>query len=123
MLCGNTISAIVVATNAVLRELECVLRHFLYSIAVGLFMFSRTKRDNIEVYLAFGATRLEACRPIAIEALRIALLPTVNSMSVIGLISIPGDRSNSSAPFFVVRFLVGLRANLSIIRRGPLGMV
>jgi len=71
MLCGNAISAIVVATDAVLGELE-------------------TKRDNIEVYLAFGATRLEACRPIAIEALRLALLPMINSMSVIGLISIPG---------------------------------
>ncbi|KAF8340530.1 uncharacterized protein EI90DRAFT_3035901 [Cantharellus anzutake] len=71
MLCGNAISAIVVATNSVLRELE-------------------TKRENIEVFLAFGATRLEACRPIAIEALRLALLPTINAMSVVGLISIPG---------------------------------
>jgi len=42
------------------------------------------------MYLAFGATRFEACRPIATEALRLALLPTINQMSVIGLISIPG---------------------------------
>lgn len=47
-------------------------------------------RDKIETYLAFGATRFEACRPIAVEALKLALLPTINQMSVIGLISIPG---------------------------------
>jgi len=71
MLCGGTISAIVVATNYVLKELE-------------------ENRDKIETYLAFGASRYEACKPIAIEGLRLALLPTINQMSVIGLISIPG---------------------------------
>jgi hypothetical protein len=53
-------------------------------------LFPRENRGNIEVYLAFGASRFEACRPIAVEALRLALLPTINQMSVIGLISIPG---------------------------------
>ncbi|KZS92532.1 UPF0014-domain-containing protein [Sistotremastrum niveocremeum HHB9708] len=71
MLCGSTISGIVVAVSSVLRELH-------------------ENRDKVETYLAFGASRLEACRPIAQEALRLALLPTVNQMSVIGLISIPG---------------------------------
>jgi len=42
------------------------------------------------MYLAFGASRFEACRPIAVEGLRLALVPTINQMSVIGLISIPG---------------------------------
>ncbi|KAF9928186.1 hypothetical protein FBU30_002582 [Linnemannia zychae] len=37
-----------------------------------------------------GATRWEACRPVAIEAMRRAMLPTINQMSIIGLISIPG---------------------------------
>ena len=32
------------------------------------------------MYLAFGASRLEAARPIAIEAIRLALLPVVNQM-------------------------------------------
>jgi len=45
---------------------------------------------NIEFLLARGATLAEACRPIAAEALSKGLLPTINSMSVIGLVTIPG---------------------------------
>lgn len=71
MLCGNTISGVVVAVTHVLKEL-C------------------DNRDRIETYLAFGASRFEACTPIAREALRVALTPTINQMSVIGIISIPG---------------------------------
>jgi len=71
MLCGSTISGMVIAINFVLREIK-------------------DNRDKVEIYLAFGATRQEACRPLVEEALRLALLPTVNQMSVIGLISIPG---------------------------------
>ena len=50
----------------------------------------RDNKDKVETYLAFGASRFEACRPIATEALKVALTPNVNQMSVIGLISIPG---------------------------------
>ncbi|CAE6426493.1 unnamed protein product [Rhizoctonia solani] len=71
MLCGSTISGIVVATTSVLKELH-------------------ENRDKVETYLAFGASRYEACKPIATSALRLALTPTINQMSVIGLISIPG---------------------------------
>ncbi|EIW84462.1 hypothetical protein CONPUDRAFT_80795 [Coniophora puteana RWD-64-598 SS2] len=71
MLCGNAISGVVVAVSYVLKELY-------------------ENRDKIETYLAFGASRFEACTPLAQEALRLALTPTMNQMSVIGLISIPG---------------------------------
>lgn len=71
MLCGNTISAIVVSTTSVLRDVK-------------------ENRDKVEMYLAFGGSRFEACKPMATEALRLALTPTLNQMSVIGLISIPG---------------------------------
>lgn len=37
-------------------------------------------RDKVEMYLAFGASRFEACKPIATEALRLALTPTINQM-------------------------------------------
>jgi len=40
----------------------------------------RENRDKIEIYLSFGATRMEACRPIVIEALRLALTPPINNM-------------------------------------------
>ncbi|KAF8837475.1 UPF0014-domain-containing protein [Paxillus ammoniavirescens] len=71
MLCGNTISGVVVAVAYVLKEMY-------------------DNRDKVEMYLAFGASRFEACLPIAREALRLALTPTINQMSVIGIIAIPG---------------------------------
>jgi len=71
MLCGSTISGIIVSVSYVLKELT-------------------ENRDKVEMYLAFGASRFEACKPIATEALRLALTPTVNQMSVMGIIAIPG---------------------------------
>ncbi|KAG6873466.1 hypothetical protein C0995_015169 [Termitomyces sp. Mi166 len=50
----------------------------------------RENRDKVEMLLAYGASRMEACNPIAREALRLALTPVVNQMSVIGMIAIPG---------------------------------
>ncbi|KZV62392.1 UPF0014-domain-containing protein [Peniophora sp. CONT] len=71
MLCGSTISNLVVSLSFVLQELN-------------------ENRDKTETYLAFGASRFEACKPIAKSALRLALTPTINQMSVLGIISIPG---------------------------------
>jgi len=71
MLCGNAIATIMVSQSYVLKELD-------------------ENRDKTETLLAFGASRFEACRPLAVDALRLALMPIVNQMSVIGIISIPG---------------------------------
>ncbi|GLB40688.1 putative UPF0014-domain-containing protein [Lyophyllum shimeji] len=71
MLCGSTISGIVICVNYLLREVH-------------------ENRDKIEMYLAFGASRMEACRPIARDALIQALTPVINQMSVLGIIAIPG---------------------------------
>jgi len=71
MLCGATISGVVVAVSSILKELQ-------------------ENKDKVEIYLAFGATRMEACRPIVIQALKLALTPPINSMSVLGIIAIPG---------------------------------
>ncbi|TFY50903.1 hypothetical protein EVG20_g11266, partial [Dentipellis fragilis] len=71
MLCGSTISNIAVSVNYFLKELD-------------------ENRDKTETYLAFGASRIEACMPVAKEALRLALTPTINQMSVLGIIAIPG---------------------------------
>lgn len=71
MLLGNMMSGIAVALTSCLSS-------------VG------ARKDNIETYLAFGASRWEAGKNIAVEAVRLAMLPTINQMSVIGLISIPG---------------------------------
>jgi ABC-type iron transport system FetAB permease component len=44
----------------------------------------------LETRLAYGASRLEAARPLAVESIRLALLPVITQLSVIGLINIPG---------------------------------
>ncbi|EIW68639.1 hypothetical protein TREMEDRAFT_31647 [Tremella mesenterica DSM 1558] len=72
MILGNAISAIAgVGMNSISKEFA-------------------ENRDKVETYLAMGASRFEACKPVGVEALKMALLPTVNQLSVIGLISIPG---------------------------------
>ncbi|KAI9503940.1 hypothetical protein GGI25_000829 [Coemansia spiralis] len=61
------------------------------SIGMGSVMDSLdTHRDRVETVLCFGASRWEATKPVVIEALRSALLPTITNMSITGLISIPG---------------------------------
>ena len=45
--------------------------------------------------LAHGATRWEAARPVAREAVRTGLVPILNSMSAVGLVTIP-QRSDPS---------------------------
>ena len=40
--------------------------------------------------LALGATRWESCRGVFIEATRTAMIPILNTMSVAGIVSIPG---------------------------------
>ncbi|KAF9113663.1 hypothetical protein BGX27_001080 [Mortierella sp. AM989] len=71
MLLGNTMTAITLGLDQCLSQLS-------------------DNKEKIELYLSMGATRWEACRPIAVEAMRRAMTPTINQMSIIGLISIPG---------------------------------
>lgn len=47
-------------------------------------------RDEVELMLAWGASRWEAARPVAAEALRTGMIPILNSMTVVGLVTIPG---------------------------------
>jgi len=48
------------------------------------------QRGSVEALLALGASRLEAARPVAAEALRAGMLPIVNTLSAVGLVTIPG---------------------------------
>jgi len=47
-------------------------------------------RETIETDLALGATRWEAALPAIREAVRRAMIPMINSMLVVGLVSLPG---------------------------------
>lgn len=71
MLIGNAVSGVAVGVEYVLGQVV-------------------DNQDKIEMHLAFGASRFEAMQPILIEAVKLAVIPSVNAMSVVGLISIPG---------------------------------
>ena len=74
-------AGILVAVSYILKEIQ-----YVFQIGSSLFffyhaiVFSRENKDKVEIFLAFGATRLEACRPTAMQALKLALMPTINNM-------------------------------------------
>ena len=65
MLIGNAISGLSIGTGNVLSQVM-------------------QNGDQIELFLSFGADRHEAMRPILVDAIRTAVMPSINSMSVVG---------------------------------------
>jgi UDP-glucose/iron transport system permease protein len=73
--------------------LGMVLGNTLNGISVGLGTFTEslvTRRAEVETFLALGATRWEAGQSILRHALRTGLTPIINSMMVVGIVSLPG---------------------------------
>ncbi|HEY9828350.1 MAG TPA: iron export ABC transporter permease subunit FetB [Stenomitos sp.] len=61
------------------------------SLALDRFMEELVhRRLQVESLLALGATRWEAARETLQESLRTGMIPTINSMMVVGLVSLPG---------------------------------
>lgn len=106
MLLGNLLSGMAVALSSCLSSVS-------------------SNKEQIETYLAFGASRWEAGQSIAMEAVRLAMLPTINQMSVIGLISIPGMLSGqvlSGAPVMnavryqqIIMFMISASTALGVL--------
>lgn len=71
MLIGNTVSGPAVAIERLLADVL-------------------DKKHETEVRLCWGATAYEAVLPMARSAARAALLPQLNQLAIIGLVSIPG---------------------------------
>lgn len=71
MILGNTLTAVALALDA-------------------LFSNVRRQRGEIETRLALGETALQAMSGVVAAALRTALIPTINSMSVAGIVTLPG---------------------------------
>jgi len=70
-----------------------VLGNAMTGISLGLDVFTtRLKRDraSVEAQLALGATRWHAVLPLTRDALRSGLMPTINAMAAIGIVSLPG---------------------------------
>jgi putative ABC transport system permease protein len=73
--------------------LGMVLGNALNGISVGLNTLTEsfaTRRAEIETQLALGATSYEAARPWIQNAVRSGMIPIINSMMVVGLVSLPG---------------------------------
>uniref|UniRef100_A0A0G4G0W1 Uncharacterized protein n=1 Tax=Chromera velia CCMP2878 TaxID=1169474 RepID=A0A0G4G0W1_9ALVE len=74
MLIGNVLTAISLG-------LECALKNWAQAGPAGTALQWR---------LSLGASRWEASLPVIREALSVGLTPTLNNMTVIGLVSVPG---------------------------------
>jgi putative ABC transport system permease protein len=77
----------------VIPLLGMILGNSLTGIALGLdrFLdFLATRSDEIELRLAFGATRSEALAAPLREAVRTGMVPIINAMAAAGIVSLPG---------------------------------
>ena len=93
--------------------LGMVLGNTLNGLSLGLDRFMeglRSGRDQVETDLALGATRWEACQSVVRDAIRLAMIPTINSMMVMGLVSLPGMMTGQilqgAAPAAAVRYQI-----------------
>lgn len=73
--------------------LGMVLGNTLNGLSLGLDNFLeqlQLQRDRVEMRLCLGATRWEAAREVVRQAVRTGMIPIINSMSIVGLVSLPG---------------------------------
>lgn len=73
--------------------LGMILGNCMTGISLGLDTLTTSlvsRRTGVEAQLMLGATRWDAAAPVIRSALRSALMPTINSMAAIGLVSLPG---------------------------------
>jgi len=71
MILGNTLTGLSLSLDALLVRFD-------------------DRRDRIEAALSLGATRKEAVGEVVAEAVRRGMVPILNSMTVVGLVSLPG---------------------------------
>lgn len=93
--------------------LGMVLGNILSGISLALDRFMEgVARDAslIESDLALGATRWEAAHPMINDSLRTGMIPTINSMMVMGVVSLPGMMTGQllagAAPTDAVRYQI-----------------
>lgn len=81
------------APQIVIPLLGMVLGNSLTGISLAMDRFVselKNRRGEVEMQLAIGATRWEATREILAASARTAMVPILNTMSVAGIVSIPG---------------------------------
>jgi UDP-glucose/iron transport system permease protein len=70
----------------------------------------RASREQIEVLLALGASSRQAAAACVRNAMKAAMIPIINSMMVVGLVSLPGMMTGQilagSAPLVAIKYQV-----------------
>ncbi|CAL8471623.1 g11165 [Coccomyxa elongata] len=108
--------------------LGIMMGHTISGISVGLAAllneFSSGK-ERIEELLALGASRWEATHAARRRCIRMALMPTLNQMNVVGIVAIPGimtgqilagsDPSQAAKYQMVITFTVAANTGLSAV--------
>lgn len=84
-----------------------------------VFASARSDRAIIEQLLALGASPREAVRPQTRAAMRAALIPTVNGLVTVGLVSLPGMMTGQilagAAPVQAVRYQLVIMYQLTAV--------
>jgi putative ABC transport system permease protein len=114
--------------------LSMILGNTLSGISLGLDRLGSelaSKRDQVETLLALGATRWEAAQPAIRQSIRTAMIPTINTMMVVGLVSLPGmmtgqilagmDPEDAAKYQIVIMFLIAAGAALGTVGVALLG--
>lgn len=90
-----------------------ILGNSLNGTALGLNSFTESliaNREQVEAALALGATRWEAARQPLQQAVRTGMIPIINTMMVVGIVSLPGMMTgqllSGTAPMDAVKYQI-----------------
>ena len=93
--------------------LGMVLGNTLTGVSLGIERMTEeltARRDRVEMALALGATRWEAAMGAARQAVRAGMIPTLNQMAVVGVVSLPGMMTGQvlagQSPLQAVRYQI-----------------
>lgn len=99
----------------VIPLLGMILGNTLNGISIGLSSFTdacHNRQDEIETRLSLGATRWEACAGPIRQALRTGMMPIINSMMTVGVVSLPGMMTgqllSGTAPSEAVKYQIAI---------------
>jgi putative ABC transport system permease protein len=95
--------------------LGMILGNTLTGVSLGLERITeelRSGRDRIDTLLALGASRWEAFRLPARRAVRAGMMPVINAMTVVGIVSLPGMMTGQilagQAPGQAIRYQIAI---------------
>ncbi|HUG19723.1 MAG TPA: iron export ABC transporter permease subunit FetB [Planctomycetaceae bacterium] len=93
--------------------LGMVLGNTLNGISLGMDRLGESlvrRRGEVELILTLGGTRWEAAREAVRDAVRTGMIPILNSMMVVGIVSIPGMMTgqilSGTAPLEAVKYQI-----------------